>query len=226
MWQVFICRFHHTCDVIKQNESELAKTVFKIQSNKADSFFCLLSFVQSFNCLYFYNQWLNLCEVFIKLKPKQYPNTKCQKNTKSYFWLQTNTCNNYRSVICVESANSFLPPIFCFFFIPFLFFLCFLLFHHFVQPFLLSPSPLVFDLLGHLNPKSLFGIIHCLLFTIYPYNEKNVHFLNQQSSLISLSQVTKKVNIIESSQSNWLLQQFMWTKHKVVKFIPCHILVW
>ena len=46
----------HMCDVIKQNESELTNTVFKIQPNKADSFFCLLLHVQSFNCLYLLNQ--------------------------------------------------------------------------------------------------------------------------------------------------------------------------
>ena len=32
------------CDVIKQNVLELANTVFKIQPNKADSFFCFLLF--------------------------------------------------------------------------------------------------------------------------------------------------------------------------------------
>ena len=42
------------CDVIKQNESELANTIFKIQLNKATSFFC-----------------------FLLLKPKLYPNRKC-----------------------------------------------------------------------------------------------------------------------------------------------------
>ena len=56
-------------DVIKQNELELAKTVFKIQPNKADNFFCFLLFVQSFNCLYLWNQLPNLCGVFTKLKP-------------------------------------------------------------------------------------------------------------------------------------------------------------
>ena len=40
------------CDAIKQNESEVANAVFKIQANKADSFFCFLLFLQSFNCLY------------------------------------------------------------------------------------------------------------------------------------------------------------------------------
>ena len=74
------------CDVIKQNELELANTVFKIQPNKADSFFCFLLFVQSFNCLYLWNQLPNLCGVFTKLKPQQYPNRKCQKNQKSYFF--------------------------------------------------------------------------------------------------------------------------------------------
>ena len=44
------------CDVIKQNELKLANIVFKIQPNQADSFFCFLLFVQSFNCLYLWNQ--------------------------------------------------------------------------------------------------------------------------------------------------------------------------
>ena len=80
----------YICDVIKQNESELANTVFKIQQNKADSFFCFLLFVQSLNCLYLSNQLLNLCGVFTKLKPKQlYPNRKCQKTKKHIFWHQT-----------------------------------------------------------------------------------------------------------------------------------------
>ena len=73
-----------TRDVIKQNESELANTVFKIQPNKVDSFYCLLLFVQSFNCSYLWNQMPNLCGVFTKSKPKQYPNRKCQK-TKNIF---------------------------------------------------------------------------------------------------------------------------------------------
>ena len=77
------------CDVIKQNELELANTVFKIQPNKADSFFCFLLFVQSLNCLYLWNQFSNLCGVFIKLKPKQYPNRKCPKNQNHIFRLQT-----------------------------------------------------------------------------------------------------------------------------------------
>ena len=55
-------------------------TLFKIQPNKAISFFCFLFFVQSFNCLYLWKQLPNLCGVFTKLKPKQYPNRKCQKN--------------------------------------------------------------------------------------------------------------------------------------------------
>ena len=46
------------CDVIKQNESELANTAFKIKPNKAYSFFCVLLFVQSFNCLYLWNQFV------------------------------------------------------------------------------------------------------------------------------------------------------------------------
>ena len=38
-WEINIC------DAIKQNESELANTVFKIQANKAESFFCFLLFL-------------------------------------------------------------------------------------------------------------------------------------------------------------------------------------
>ena len=62
---------------------------FKIQPNKADSFFCFLFFVQSFNCLYLWNQLPNLCGVFTKFKPKQYLNGKCQKNKNHIFRLQT-----------------------------------------------------------------------------------------------------------------------------------------
>ena len=78
------------CDVTKQNESELANTVLKIQPNKADSFFCFLLVVQSFNYLYVWNQLPNLCRCFIKLKPKQYPNRKWKKEEKNHiFRLQT-----------------------------------------------------------------------------------------------------------------------------------------
>ena len=76
-------------DVIKQNESELAKTVFKIQPNKANSFFYFFLFVQSFNCLYLWNQLPNLCGVFTKSKLKQYPIRKCPKNKNHIFQLQT-----------------------------------------------------------------------------------------------------------------------------------------
>ena len=72
--------------MIKQNESELANTPFKIQPNKADSFVCFLLFVQSFNCLYLWNQLPNLSGVFTKLKPKQYPNRKCPKKPKIIFF--------------------------------------------------------------------------------------------------------------------------------------------
>ena len=84
-----VSQIRSICDVIKQNESLLTNTVFKIQSNKADSFFCFLLFVQSFNCLYLWNQLSNLCGVFTKLKPKQYPNRKCRKTKNHIFWLQT-----------------------------------------------------------------------------------------------------------------------------------------
>ena len=59
--------------------------VFKIQPNKADSFFSFLLFVHSFNCLYLWNYLPNLCGVFTKLKPKQYPNRKCQKPKIIFF---------------------------------------------------------------------------------------------------------------------------------------------
>ena len=58
------------CDVIKQNESEVANTVFKIQLNKAISFFCFLLFLQSFNWLYLQNQLPSYHGVFTKLKRK------------------------------------------------------------------------------------------------------------------------------------------------------------
>ena len=79
---LWFCVEETICDVIKQNESELTNTVFKIQSNKADSF---LLFVQSFNCLYLWNQLLNLCGIFTKLKPKQYLNRKCWKTKIIFF---------------------------------------------------------------------------------------------------------------------------------------------
>ena len=74
---------------MKQNELELTNTIFKIQPNTADSFFCFLLFVQSFNCLYLWNKLPNLWGIFTKLKPKQYPNRKCQKNKNHIFQLQT-----------------------------------------------------------------------------------------------------------------------------------------
>ena len=79
---VILTQYINICDVIKQNGLELANTVFKIQPNKADSFFCFWLFVQSFNCLYLWNQLSNLCGIFTKLKPKEYPNRKCQKKKK------------------------------------------------------------------------------------------------------------------------------------------------
>ena len=75
-----------------QNESQLANTVFKIEPNKADSFFCFLLFVQSVNYLYLWNQLPNLWWVFTILKPKQYPKRKCQKNKKSYFLTSDSFC--------------------------------------------------------------------------------------------------------------------------------------
>ena len=44
---------NNICDVIKQNESKLANTVFKIHLNKATSFFSFLLFFQSFNRTHF-----------------------------------------------------------------------------------------------------------------------------------------------------------------------------
>ena len=60
--------------------------------NKANSFFCFLLFVQSFNCVYVWNRLPNLCGVFTKLKPKQYPSRKCQKNQKSPFLTSDSFC--------------------------------------------------------------------------------------------------------------------------------------
>ena len=86
-YKSILAKLAYNCDVIKQSESELANTVFK--PNKADSFFCFLSFVQSFNCLYLWNQLPNLCGIFTKLKPKKYPNRKCQNTDNYIFRLQT-----------------------------------------------------------------------------------------------------------------------------------------
>ena len=66
-YKSILAKLAYNCDVIRQSESELANTVFK--PNKADSFFCFLLFVQSFNCLYVWNQLPNLCGIFTKLKP-------------------------------------------------------------------------------------------------------------------------------------------------------------
>ena len=77
--------------MIKQNESELANTVFKIQPNKTDIFFCFLLFVQSFNCLYLWNQLPNLCGVFTKLKPL---NNIPIENAKNKREGKTNNNNN------------------------------------------------------------------------------------------------------------------------------------
>ena len=74
------------CDVIKQNESELANTVFKIQPNKADSLFCFLLFVQSFNCLYRWNPIDQSLWGFHQIKAHTIENAK---KPKIIFWLQT-----------------------------------------------------------------------------------------------------------------------------------------
>ena len=100
----------------KQNELELANTVFKIQPNKADSFFCFLLFVQSFNCLYLWNQLPNLCGVFTKLKPKQYPNRKCQKNKNHIFRLQTHFAWLHDICDVIKQNESELKHITCFVF--------------------------------------------------------------------------------------------------------------
>ena len=85
--------------VIKQNESELANTVFKIQPYKANSLFCFLLFMQFFNYSYLWNPSPNLHRVFSKLKPKQYLNRKCQKpkNHLFNFWLILLDCITYIS---------------------------------------------------------------------------------------------------------------------------------
>ena len=40
------------CDVIKQNQLEVGNIDFKTQPNKAESVFCFLLFLESFNCSY------------------------------------------------------------------------------------------------------------------------------------------------------------------------------
>ena len=83
---------------------ELANTVFKIQPNKANSFFCFLMFVQSFNCLYLWNQFPNLCGAFTKLKPKQYPNKQCQKTKNHIFWHQTHFAwSHHKFTLCKQN---------------------------------------------------------------------------------------------------------------------------
>ena len=78
--------------MIKQNELELANTIFKIQPKKVDSSFCFLLFVQSFNYSYLWNQLSNLCGVFTKLKPKQYLNRKYQKIKNHIFSTSHSFC--------------------------------------------------------------------------------------------------------------------------------------
>ena len=58
------------CDAIKQNELELTNIKLKIQSNKADNFFCFLLFLQSLKMVLLENQMPNLHGVFAKLKLK------------------------------------------------------------------------------------------------------------------------------------------------------------
>ena len=62
------------------------------------------SFVQSFNCLYLWNQLPNLCGVFTKLKPKQYLNRKWKKKKKKnhIFGLQTHFVWSYHIFIFPE----------------------------------------------------------------------------------------------------------------------------
>ena len=56
----------YVCDVVKQNELELANTVFKIQPNKADSFFCFLfCFVFVFVFVFF----CSILKLFASLEP-------------------------------------------------------------------------------------------------------------------------------------------------------------
>ena len=65
-WQILFLRYSQTTPIV--------------------AFVCYILFVQSFNCLYLWNQLPNLCGVFTKLKPKQYPKRKCQKKKKIIFF--------------------------------------------------------------------------------------------------------------------------------------------
>ena len=77
------CRIQ-ICDVIKQNESELANTVFKIQLNKATCFFCFLLFLQniSYICIFRTN-----CSITMGFSNTQIGNAKKLKTHT--FRLQT-----------------------------------------------------------------------------------------------------------------------------------------
>ena len=91
------------CDVIKQYELALVNTVFKIQPDKTDRFFCFLLFVQSFSCLYLWNQLPNLCGFS--------PSRKCQKNkTKQnknhIFWLQTHFAWSHHILLQTQNRVS------------------------------------------------------------------------------------------------------------------------
>ena len=59
--------------------------ILRYSQTKPIVYFVSYCFVQSFNCLYLWNQLPNLCGVFTKLKRKQYPNRKCQKIKNNFF---------------------------------------------------------------------------------------------------------------------------------------------
>ena len=65
-----------------------------IHPNKADSFYCFLLFVQSFNCLYLWDQLPNLCGVFTKLNPKQYLIENAYFSTSDSFFILLDRITN------------------------------------------------------------------------------------------------------------------------------------
>ena len=67
-----------------------------------------LLFVQSFNCLCLRDQLPNLCEVFTKLKPKQYPNRKCPPLKKKIIFF------DFRLILldCITYEGLIMPAVF------------------------------------------------------------------------------------------------------------------
>ena len=104
--------------MIKQNESELASTVFKIQPHKANSFFWFLLFLQSFNCLYLWNQLSNLYRQYFH-QIKAYNNNTLIENAQKlkfvYFGFRlilvfTYACIFYIILPIIDEVKGVLHP--------------------------------------------------------------------------------------------------------------------